>query len=43
MNQPQHKIVSITGNLSHCGRADRHEVVMHFTDEAAAQAILAKI
>lgn len=29
--------------MSQCGRADRHEVVMHFTDEAAAQAILAKI
>ncbi|MBW4524420.1 MAG: sugar-binding transcriptional regulator [Phormidium tanganyikae FI6-MK23] len=38
MNQPQHKIVSILGNLSHYGRAGRHEVVMHLSDRVGSQA-----
>ncbi|WP_138497391.1 sugar-binding transcriptional regulator [Nostoc sp. PA-18-2419] len=38
MNQPQHKIVSIIGNMSHCGRAGRHEVVMHLSDRIGSQA-----
>jgi DNA-binding transcriptional regulator LsrR (DeoR family) len=38
MNQPQHKIVSIIGNMSHYGRADRHEVAMHLSDRVGSQA-----
>ena len=38
MNQPQHKIVSIIGNMSHCGRAGRYEVVMHLSDRVGSQA-----
>lgn len=38
MNQPQHKIISIVGNLSHDGRAGRHEVVMHLCERAGAAA-----
>ncbi|MBD1822862.1 sugar-binding transcriptional regulator [Cyanobacteria bacterium FACHB-DQ100] len=38
MNQPQHKIISIIGNLSHYGRAGRHEVVMHLSDRVGSQA-----
>ncbi|MGD1900556.1 MAG: sugar-binding transcriptional regulator [Phormidesmis sp.] len=38
MNQPQHKIVSIVGNLSHDGRAGRHEVVMHLCERIGAAA-----
>ncbi|MDZ8221501.1 MULTISPECIES: sugar-binding transcriptional regulator [unclassified Nostoc] len=38
MNQPQHKIVSIIGNMSHSGRAGRHEVVMHLSDRVGSQA-----
>ena len=38
MNQPQHKIVSIVGNLSHDGRAGRHEVVMHLCERTGASA-----
>ncbi|KJH72582.1 sugar-binding transcriptional regulator [Aliterella atlantica] len=38
MEQPQHKIVSIIGNMSHCGRAGRHEVVMHLSDRVGSQA-----
>jgi DNA-binding transcriptional regulator LsrR (DeoR family) len=38
MNQPQHKIVSILGNMSHSGRAGRHEVVMHLSDRIGSQA-----
>ena len=38
MEQPQHKIVSIIGNLSHYGRAGRHEVVMHLSDRVGSQA-----
>lgn len=38
MDQPQHKIVSIIGNMSHCGRAGRHEVVMHLSDRVGSQA-----
>lgn len=38
MNQPQHKIVSIIGNMSHCGRAGRNEVVMHLSDRVGSQA-----
>lgn len=38
MEQPQHKIVSIIGNMSHLGRAGRHEVVMHLCDRIGAQA-----
>lgn len=38
MNQPQHKIVSIIGNMSHYGRAGRREVVMHLSDRVSSQA-----
>lgn len=38
MDQPQHKIVSMIGNLSHYGRAGRHEVVMHLSDRVNSQA-----
>ena len=38
MNQPQHKIVSIVGNMSHYGKAGRHEVVMHLCDRIGATA-----
>ncbi|MEP0915339.1 sugar-binding transcriptional regulator [Leptolyngbya sp. DQ-M1] len=38
MDQPQHKIISIIGNLSHYGRAGRHEVVMHLSDRVGSQA-----
>ncbi|KAM3104861.1 sugar-binding transcriptional regulator [Phormidesmis sp. 146-20] len=38
MNQPQHKIVSILGNMSHAGRAGRHEVVIHLSDRVGSQA-----
>ena len=37
-NQPQHKLVSIVGNLSHYGRAGLHEVVMHLRDRINASA-----
>lgn len=38
MEQPQHKIISIIGNLSHYGRAGRYEVVMHLADRVGSQA-----
>lgn len=38
MDQPQHKVVSIIGNMSHYGRAGRHEVVMHLSDRIGCQA-----
>lgn len=38
MDQPQHKIVSIIGNMSHYGRAGRHEVVMRLADRTGSQA-----
>jgi len=38
MNQPQHKIVSIIGNMSHCGRAGHNEVVIHLSDRVGSQA-----
>lgn len=38
MDQPQHKIVSIIGNMSHCGRAGRYEVVIHLSDRVGSQA-----
>lgn len=38
MEQPQHKIVSIIGNMSHHGRAGRYEVVMHLSDRVGSQA-----
>jgi DNA-binding transcriptional regulator LsrR (DeoR family) len=37
MDLPQHKIVSIIGNMSHSGRAGRHEVVMHLSDRIGSQ------
>lgn len=37
MEQPQHKIVSIIGNMSHYGRAGRHKVVMHLCDRVGSQ------
>jgi DNA-binding transcriptional regulator LsrR (DeoR family) len=40
MEQPQHKIVSILGNMSHQGRAGRHDVVMHLADRVGSQAYL---
>jgi DNA-binding transcriptional regulator LsrR (DeoR family) len=38
MEQPQHKIVSIIGNMSHYGRAGHYEVVMHLSDRVGSQA-----
>ena len=38
MNQPQHKIVSVVGNMAHYGRAGRHEVVMHLSERTGAEA-----
>ena len=38
MNQSQHKIVSIVGNMAHYGRAGRHEVVMHLSERTGAEA-----
>ncbi len=38
MHQPQHKIVSIVGNMSQYGRAGRYEVVMHLSDRIGSQA-----
>ena len=38
MNQPQHKVVSIIGNMAHYGRAGRHEVVMHLSERTGAEA-----
>lgn len=38
MDRPQHKIVSIIGNMSHYGRAGRHEVVMHLSERVGSQA-----
>jgi DNA-binding transcriptional regulator LsrR (DeoR family) len=38
MHQPQHKIVSILGNMSHCGLAGRHEVIMRLSDRVGSQA-----
>ncbi|MBE9179558.1 sugar-binding transcriptional regulator [Oculatella sp. LEGE 06141] len=37
MHQPQHKIVSIIGNMSQYGRAGRHEVVIHLADRVGSQ------
>ncbi|MEO1069211.1 MAG: sugar-binding transcriptional regulator [Cyanobacteria bacterium J06638_6] len=37
MNQPQHKIVSVVGNMSHYGLAGRYEVVMHLAERVGAQ------
>lgn len=38
MDQPQHKIISIVGNMSHYGRAGRYEVVIHLSDRVGSQA-----
>lgn len=38
MDAPQHKLVSIVGNLSHYGRAGWHEVVMRLCDRVNAAA-----
>lgn len=38
MDRPQHKTVSIIGNMSHHGRAGRHDVVMHLSDRIGSQA-----
>jgi len=38
MDQPQHKVVSIIGNMTHYGRAGRHEVVMHLSEITGASA-----
>ncbi|MGB7251824.1 MAG: sugar-binding domain-containing protein, partial [Phormidesmis sp.] len=38
MDLPQHKIVSIVGNLSHYGKAGWHEVVMYLCDRINAAA-----
>ncbi|MBD2058269.1 sugar-binding transcriptional regulator [Oculatella sp. FACHB-28] len=37
MYQPQHKIVSIIGNMSQYGRAGRYEVVIHLADRVGSQ------
>lgn len=39
MDQPQHKIVSIIGNMSHYGRAGRYEVVMHLSDRVGSHQV----
>lgn len=38
MHQPQHKMLSIVGNMSHYGLAGRHEVVMHLSEQIGSQA-----
>ncbi len=38
MDRPQHKVVSILGNMSPDGRAGRHEVVMHLCERTGAAA-----
>ncbi|QSJ14917.1 sugar-binding transcriptional regulator [Nostoc sp. UHCC 0702] len=38
MDQPQHKIVSIFGNMSHHGLAGRYEIVIHLSDRVGSQA-----
>ena len=38
MDQPQHQLVSMVGNLSHYGLAGWHEVVMHLRDRTGASA-----
>ena len=38
MNQPQHKLVSIIGNMAHYGRASHYEVVMHLSERTGAEA-----
>ena len=40
MNQPQHKLISIVGNMAHDGRASHFEVVMQLADRINAQAFL---
>lgn len=40
MTQPQHKIVSLVGNMAHDGRASHYEIVMHLADRINAQAFL---
>ncbi len=40
MHQPQHKIVSILGNMSQDGRAGRHEIVVRLSEQVDAQAYL---
>lgn len=37
MEQPQHKIVSIVGNMAHYGLAGRYEVAMHLSERIGAQ------
>lgn len=37
MNQPQHKIVSVVGNMAHYGLAGRYEVAMHLSERIGAQ------
>lgn len=38
MDRPQHKIVSIIGNMTHYGRAGRYEVVMRLSERIGAVA-----
>ena len=38
MEQPQHKIVSIVGSMSHNGRVGGHEVTIHLCDRIGAEA-----
>ena len=40
MNQPQHKLISVVGNMAHDGRASHFEVVMQLADRINAQAFL---
>ena len=40
MNQPQHRIVSLIGNMTHDGRASHYEVAMHLADRVNAQAFM---
>ena len=40
MHLPQHKIVSVVGNMAHDGRASHFEVVMKLADTIGAQAYL---
>ena len=40
MNQPQHKLISVVGNMAHDGRASHFEVVMQLADRINAQGFL---
>ena len=39
MTQPQHKIVSLVGNMAHDGRASHYEIVMHLEQTNGASSL----